>query len=262
MEVTRRVPIGAVAATVALLATVAALGAACAGTNQESANGPASSAGSSATTVPLAPGAEVAGETLERQPVDPTLEQQLRAAVLESTSTGCGFERQGTVTMVDLDGTEVGLTNRHVVAGAPEVALVGPNGSAATSPVGDVVPQRDAAVVEIRPADIRALGATVLEAGLAAAVDDTVVVAGFPDGVFSARTGRVVAREPRTDAGGVTDVLVIDVPAAEGISGGVVVDGSGRAVGLVAARDPGTGFTVAYPLDTVRDATEPGPPAC
>ena len=262
MRVTRRVPIGAVAAVVAVLATVAAVAVACAGPNQESASAPTSVVDSSATTAPLAPSAEVAGETLERRPVDPSLEQRLRAAVLESTSTGCGFDRQGTVTMVDLDGTEVGLTNRHVVAGASETTLTGPNGATATSPVGDVVPQRDAATVVVRPSDIRALGAAVLEPGLAAAVDDQVVVAGFPDGVFSARAGRVVARERRTDLGGVTDVLVIDVPAAEGISGGVVVDSAGRAVGLVAARDPETGFTVAYPLDVVRDATEAGPPAC
>jgi len=259
---TRRVPIGAVAAVVAVLATVAAVAVACAGPDLDSASAPTSSVASSVTTLPVDPGAEVAGETLERRPVDPAVEQQVRAAVLESTSTACGFDRQGTVTMIDLDGTEVGLTNRHVVAGASETTLTGPNGATATSPVGDSVPQRDAATVEVRPADIRALGAAVLQPGLAAAVDDTVVVAGFPDGAFSARTGRVVARQPRTDLGGVTDVLVIDVPAAEGISGGVVVDGAGRAVGLVAARDPETGFTVAYPLDSVRDATEPGPPAC
>lgn len=262
MGVTRRVPIGAVAALVAVLATVAAVAVACAGPNQESATGPASSAATSDTTAPLAPAAEVAGETLERRPVDPALEQQVRGALLESFSTGCGFDRQGTVTMLDLDGTEVGLTNRHVVAGAAAVELVGPNGARVTSPVGDAVPRRDAATVEVRPADVRALGATVLEPGPAAAVDDTVVVAGFPAGVFTARSGRVVAREPRTDAGGVTDVLVIDVPATEGVSGGVVVDGTGRAVGLVAARDPETGFTVAYPLDSVRAVTEPGPPAC
>ena len=262
MGMTRRVPIGAVAAVVAVLATVAAVAVACTGPDLDSASGPTSSAVSSVTTLPVDPGAEVAGETLERLPVDPALEQRVRAAVLESLSTGCGFDRQGTVTMIELDGAEVGLTNRHVVAGAADVELVGPNGGTATSPVGDAVPQRDAALVDVRPADVRALGATVLEPGPAAAVGATVVVSGFPDGVFSARAGRVVALEPRTDAGGVTDVLVIDVPAAEGISGGVVVDGAGRAVGLVAARDPETGFTVAYPLDSVRDATEPGPPAC
>ncbi|MCB0953869.1 MAG: trypsin-like peptidase domain-containing protein, partial [Microthrixaceae bacterium] len=74
-----------------------------------------------------------------------------------------------------------------------------------------------------------------------------VYTAGFPGGSWKIQQGHVTAVEQRHGWGGDGPVLVVDVPAIEGTSGGVVVDSSGRAVGLIAARDPRTGYTVAYP---------------
>jgi len=57
-------------------------------------------------------------------------------------------------------------------------------------------------------------------------------------------------------------VFLVDVPANSGISGGLVVDTEGRAVGLVAARDPETGNAVAYPFAAVTAPLEADPPGC
>jgi len=77
-----------------------------------------------------------------------------------------------------------------------------------------------------------------------------------------ARAGHVVSVERRHGYGGTVDMLIVDVEAIPGISGGVVVDTEGRAVGLVAARDPETGDTVAYPLETVEGRTRPADSSC
>jgi hypothetical protein len=57
--------------------------------------------------------------------------------------------------------------------------------------------------------------------------------------------------------------MLIDVQAHPGLSGGAVLDRSGTMAGLVAARDPETGWTVAYPIGEVLGRpTEPVPVDC
>jgi S1-C subfamily serine protease len=254
-----RFPLVALTAAVAVGATVAGLGVAC-GAEVEQAGPPTSV--EVATSLPSAPGAEVAGVTEERPTVDAALEERLRSAVLSVDSQGCGFDRQGTVSLVDLAGSPLAMSNRHVLAGATDAVVTLPDGGVVSLRVGGSVPDRDAAVLDPQDALATGLVAAALPVGPAPRVGEDVVVAGHPGGVFAAVSGRVIAVEDRVDDGGTVQVLVVDVPTAEGSSGGVVVDASGRAVGLVAARDPETGSAVAYPFSALTGRLDPEPPGC
>ena len=83
-------------------------------------------------------------------------------------------------------------------------------------------------------------GAEPLEAGPRPVLGSRVMVAGYPDGRFLAAPGTVRSVEARQGYGATTEVMVVDVDAVPGISGGVVIDITGRAVGLIAASDPVT----------------------
>ena len=159
-------------------------------------------------------------------------------------ATGCGAERQATVTLVGGDDGDTGLTNQHVVAGASELSV---EGAGERADVTGHVDGRDAAIVD--GDDLVDAGLEPLATGPRPIVGAQVVVAGYPGGRFEATVGHVRSVEVRQGYGGSGDVMVIDVVASPGVSGGVVVDVEGRAVGLVAARDPSTGEVVAYPLD-------------
>lgn len=208
------------------------------------------------------PVASVAGASVERAPVPDEVQGRARASLMRVASTSCGITRQGTATVVRLPGrqggTPVVLTNRHVVAGT---TLAVADGGAW---LGDVVvagsvPRRDAVrlrVVGELPGD------AALEVGRMPEVGAPVVVAGYPQGEFMAAEGTVVAVERRHGYGGETPMLLVDVDAEPGLSGGVVLDAAGRAVGLVAARDPSTHDTVAYPLGAVSAGATAGPPSC
>jgi hypothetical protein len=181
-----------------------------------------------------------------------------RGAVLQADVVACGGRRQGTVTVVDLGRGPVGLTNAHVVEGAEAVQLDGPGVMADEGTVKGFVPHRDAAVVDLagaRPAE-------VLRPGAMPATGDAVVVAGYPVGEFHEASGTVQRVEDRTGRGGTSPVMLVDVEAVPGVSGGVVVDRFGRAVGLVAARDPDTGWAVAYPISEVLAEPRPAAPSC
>jgi putative serine protease PepD len=199
-------------------------------------------------TVAGQPVASVAGAVLEREP-SAEVEAALQRSVLLVRARACGTSRQGTVSVVSSDGRAVGLTNQHVVAGASEVSVVGADGAVGEVGVEGVADDRDA--VELDADALVDHGAAPLEIGPRPVVGARVVVAGYPDGRFEALTGTVRSIEPRHGYGGTTDVLVVDVEAVPGISGGVVVDAVGRAVGLIAARDPVTHEVVAYPLDVL-----------
>lgn len=254
-----RFSLGALTAAVVVGATVAGLGVAC-GTEVEQAVAP-DPAGVS-TSLPSAPEAEVAGATEQRPTVDAALLTRLRSTVLPVNSQGCGFDRQGTVSLVDLAGSPLAVSNRHVLAGATDAVVTLPDGELVSVRVGGTVPDRDAAVLDPQDAVSSGLVSETLQVGPAPQEGDEVVVAGHPGGVFAASSGRVLAVEDRVDDGGTVRVLVVDVPTEEGSSGGVVVDASGRAVGLVAARDPETGSAVAYPFSALTGRLDPEPPGC
>lgn len=205
-------------------------------------------AGSSAPGLPVA---SVAGAVVERGSAGADGAASLRRAVALVRSVGCGARRQATAVLLDDGRRSFGLTNRHVVAGSDEVSL---GDSDDTVPVRGRIEGRDA--VELDGDGLRAVGLAPLALGSRPLPGAGVVVAGFPAGRFRALSGHVRAIEPREGYGGVVDVMIVDVEAVPGISGGVVVDVTGRAVGLVAARDPATGDVVAYPITSLGPASD------
>jgi hypothetical protein len=197
------------------------------------------------------PVASVAGAVLERDGATQEMRAALQRSVLLVRANGCGTDRQATATVVERGGRTVGLTNQHVVAGAGEVAV---DGMDEVVLVDGLVDGRDAA--ELDGQDLLDGGAEPLAVGPRPIVGASVLVAGYPGGTFEARPGVVRSVESRQGYGGTADVLLVDVEAVPGVSGGVVVDAAGRAVALVAARDPVTHEVVAYPLDVVGRATD------
>lgn len=210
--------------------------------------------------------AEVAGATLE-QPAELTRAALDRGAdaVWRLEAEGCGVRRQGSVTVVELPSAGVvGLTNVHVVEGAGSVRVHAPGGRTSVVTVLGAVPRRDVAVIDL--AQDRVLGplarAAALELGPSVGVGSPVAVLGHPGGVHDAAVATVRSRELRSAQGGTSEVLVIDAPVRGGSSGGAVVDASGAFVALVAARDPGTGDTVAYPAEQATVAATERAPSC
>lgn len=203
------------------------------------------------------PVASVAGAVLDRDVASPEVQAQLRRSVRLVHAEGCGVERQATVTVLDRGGRTVGLTNQHVVAGASEVSV---DGVAGQVEVRGPVLDRDAA--ELDGDSLLAGGGAALRVGHRPSNGASVVVAGYPNGHFLAAAGTVRSIEQRQGYGATTDVIVIDAQAVPGISGGVVLDVTGAAIALVAARDPVTGDVVAYPLDVIGPASDSGTVTC
>jgi S1-C subfamily serine protease len=207
------------------------------------------------------PVASVEGAQLDRgATLDPGLAATVQESVVRVEVTGCGERRQGSATLVDASGRLRAVTNQHVVAGARVASFRDPGGAERPVDGRNRVLERDAARLDA--AELSDAGVPALPVGPQPVVGSGVVVAGYPGGRFRAETGRVVAVDRRQGYGGTVDMLIVDVEAMPGISGGVVVDGEGRAVAMVAARDPATGHTVAYPIDQVLGPTGPYDTRC
>ncbi len=154
--------------------------------------------------------------------------------------------------MRDGSGRELLLTNAHVVRGAASVRVVLADGSDAELAVLGAVDGKDAALLD--PSPLRG-AATAAALGPSVGLGDPVVVAGHPAGSFRLDASDVVDVQRRAAYGSASDVLLVGATAEGGHSGGAVMDAAGAVVGLVAARDPGTGRVVAYRIDELLDAT-------
>lgn len=207
---------------------------------------------------PVAPGAEVAGVQLERTVGDAdALAAALRPSVLRVDAEACTGSLQASAVAVVHRGRVRVVTNAHAVVGADRVTL-DDGGSTTAARVGGALGGRDAVELWADVAPRGPLPAT----GPEPVEGSAVVVAGHPGGRYGVRDGHVVSVEPRADDGGTVPVLVLDVRAEPGLSGGAVLDGRGRVVGLVVAADPDTGQAVAYPIAGVLDAPTGPPPTC
>jgi S1-C subfamily serine protease len=150
-------------------------------------------------------------------------------------------DRYGSAFAVESDTGELLVTNVHV-AGDAESVTVGPD--RAQVEVGAPFAGRDAVRLDVDDLDVVALPRAPVPP-----IGAQVTVAGFPAKQFEARAGTLDAVQRRQWRGCTAEVLVLSTEAAAGMSGGVVLDVTGAAIALVAARDPVTGRTVAYPLD-------------
>lgn len=181
---------------------------------------------------------------------------------LAITQLKVGTASSGSGVMVRSDG-EV-LTNAHMVDGADAVTVVLAGGREVPGRVVGTDRDSDTAVVKVEggPYPVAELGnAGDLKVGQPAiAVGAPAAGAGGPTvtvGVIEA-----LHRTMRTGVGSTVllDMVQTDAPIAPGSSGGALLDGAGRVVGIsTAAPAPdGTagGFGFATPIDTVRSAAE------
>ena len=199
---------------------------------------------------------EVAGAAVDRDaPVGPTSRDAAERGVLLVEASGCGEQRQASLTVVSTPEGPVAVTNAHVVRGSGTVTVHLGARTEELAVRGAVV-GRDLAVLEA-PAVLDAVGLPVAPTS---AVGASVLVAGFPDGAARADTATVRTIEARTARGATSEVLVADAQVRGGSSGGALVDAEGRVVGIVAARDPSTGHAVAHPAsDALVGGLEPVP---
>jgi len=155
------------------------------------------------------------------------------------------------------------LTNAHVVDGATSVTVVLASGREAPARVLGSDPDTDTAVVKIEggPFPVVELGSsTDVKVGQEAiAIGSPLGLSGGPSvtvGVISALHRSVRTRTNQN----LMDMVQTDAPIAPGSSGGALVDGNGRVIGIttaVAMTDTGTeGFGFATPIDAVRWSAE------
>ncbi|MDP8977091.1 MAG: trypsin-like peptidase domain-containing protein [Actinomycetota bacterium] len=179
-------------------------------------------------------------------------------AILVQTRQGQG---QGSGVIWDGDGTIV--TNNHVVADANEVQVAFADGSRVPADVIASDPFTDLAVLG---ADREGLPAADFAGGLPQ-VGELAVAIGNPLGLENTVTAGIISGLNRSVPGAVTQgatalvgLLQTDAPISPGNSGGALVDGRGRVVGINVAYIPPQQSAVsigfAIPAPTVTDVVE------
>lgn len=161
-------------------------------------------------------------------------------------AVGCGRAYSGSGFAIDDDHV---VTNAHVVAGAREVDLRTNDGRAVSATVVVFDAQRDLALLHAPGHGLRPLDLTE------AAVGDSVAVIGYPGGQTEPRVAAVSIERWVTGVGrdiygrGPTEraLYFLSAELRSGDSGAPVIDGEGRAVGVVFAVSPDVP-TVAYAL--------------
>lgn len=210
--------------------------------------------------------AEVAGVSLERSVgVDDEVAAVAARAVLRVEAVGCGEQRQASATLVRAeDGRVMLLTNAHVVTGSGTVDVRVGDGSVVTVPVLGALAGRDAALLDADALLSEAgddVGSPAAEGG-EVELGAPLAVAGFPGGSARVDATYLADVQRRVADGVVSQVMLTGSTVIGGSSGGAVLDGDGRVVGLVAARDRSTGQAVAHPLAGLLDAPLVAPPGC
>ena len=170
-----------------------------------------------------------------------------------------GAEATGSGFVIDKDGHIV--TNQHVVAGATSVTVQFSNGNELDAKVIGTDPSTDIAVVDV-DVDLPASELTPLRFGSSASLDvgDAVIAIGSPFGLEGTLTSGVVSglgREIQSPNGfTIENAVQTDASLNHGNSGGPLLDGQGRVVGVAAqirSESGGSdGIGYAVPSDTAR----------
>ncbi len=190
-----------------------------------------------------------AGERVVEELDAADLDAALADAVLLVGGTTCsgGGAITGTAFAATVDGTDLLLTNAHVVAGVRSLGVRPLDGGPGVT-VASWQPSRVADVAVLELADPADLPPPLALADTAARRGDPVRTVGFPSGLPFTAAGPVASVAP--------DRLELDLEVAPGASGSPVLDSrTGRVVGQVFARTAG-GRGVATPVGTVRAALD------
>jgi S1-C subfamily serine protease len=180
--------------------------------------------------------------------------RRVAAALVDIDTVLAGGTERGAGTGIVLTADGTVLTNYHVVAGASTIAVtdVG-NGRTYRGAVVGTDPVHDVAVV--RAVGASGLSVAPLSSGSGPRVGSGVVGIGNAGGtgVPSASEGVVTGLGQRITAGGdgappgtLTNMIATTAPLRPGDSGGALVDGSGRVVGLdtAAATDASSSYAI------------------
>jgi putative serine protease PepD len=168
----------------------------------------------------------------------------------EQRSQGSGF-------VLDEDGHVV--TNAHVVQGAEDVSVTFADGREADARVVGTDPSTDLAVLDV-DAEARELQPLTLGRSADVRVGDPVVAIGSPYGLAGSVTAGIVSATGRTiqapNGFGIDDAIQTDAAINHGNSGGPLLDGRGRVIGVnsqIESESGGNdGIGYAVPSDTVR----------
>jgi S1-C subfamily serine protease len=163
-------------------------------------------------------------------------------------STGSGF-------VLDGDGRVV--TSAHVISGVTSVQVTFADGRTVPAHVVGKDEESDVAVLAVDP---DGLDLRPLELGDSSSVEpgDQVVAVGNPTGYqATAGTGRIAAEGQRVEAPGgyvIDGVFATDAVIEPASSGGPLMAGDGRVIGVTSRVEGTTGFAV--PANTVRDVLD------
>ncbi len=152
-----------------------------------------------------------------------------------------------------LDG--VTITNRHLAEGATELKVDNPSGSAARSAVVVPIARRS---TDLDLLSSMAVGESILQAADGnAAVGEQIFVAGHAGGGQTlVLAGTVHLYDLGLPWGYSGEVMLLDVSTTGGFSGGPVLDGEGRVVGILQGYSPNLDLSVAIPIETLRRWSE------
>ena len=179
---------------------------------------------------------------------------------VRATTSASGFAPGGEATGSGfvIDGEGRVITNEHVVGGADSVTVVLPGGEERAAEVVGTDRSTDIALLDVTDDD----GLTPLTLGATSslAVGDPVVAIGSPFGLQGTLTAGVVSGLDRQieapDGFTIDGVIQTDAALNSGNSGGPLLDGRGRVVGVNSQIESRTGGNVgigyAVPVEVVR----------
>ncbi len=243
--------------TLWMVAAVAAIGASVLSTTMVVSLGALSRATTRATAVTTVPG--LPATTTE--PVV-SIAERVKPAIVQVRAQQAGGRGSGSGVLFRSDNFV--LTNAHVVEGANSVTVVQTSGRELAATVVGSDPITDIAVLKVEGGrlPVAELGtAAHLKVGqMAVAIGSPLALTGGPSvtvGVVSA-----LHRSVRTRSGSsqLHDMIQTDAPIAPGSSGGALLDGNGKVIGIttaMAVSDAGAeGLGFAIPIDVARSVGE------
>ena len=180
--------------------------------------------------------------------------QQLSPSVARVDVQGAAGAGSGSAVVYRADGILV--TNAHVVGTSDQVQVTLPDGERMDAEVVGVDPASDLAVLRV---DAENLPVPVwADAGDGPRIGETAVAIGSPFGLDGSVTSGIVSALGRTlpsQQGVLIDLIQTDAAVNPGNSGGALVDGEGRVIGVntaIATRSGGSqGIGFAIPSTTV-----------
>ncbi len=178
----------------------------------------------------------------------------IQAQQSAGAATGTGF-------VIDDEGHI--LTNAHVVEGSDEISVeIGDDGESRSAELVGMDPSSDVALLDVEEDN----DLTALEMGSSTEVEvgDPVVAIGNPFGLDRTVTSGIVSAKARQiqapNGFSISDVLQTDAAVNPGNSGGPLLDGSGRVIGInsqIASQGGGNeGVAFAVPIETAQDVTD------